>query len=306
MTLLCLYRRFSITLIVAMVTFIALIPQSASAGKDIKDKIRIPPEGISQIITLSDGSRIVGKIAEISSSEIKYQTDVGLMTIRIELIKGIKEIEPERMRKGKYWFPNPNATRMFFWPTGRMLQKNNGYFSDIYLFFPGVSYGLSKYVTVGGGMSLLPGVDLDEQIYYFTPKFGLYSSENANYAIGAMFISLPDIFDDEDDINNAGAFYGVGTWGSPDGNLTFGLGYGYESGDMENKPMFVIGGEKRLARRLSFVTENWILPGVDQPISLYGLRFFGEGLSVDLALAAPLGEDFFFPGIPYVDFVFNF
>ena len=70
--------------------------------------------------------------------------------------------------------------------------------------------------------------------------------------------------------------------------------------------MLMLGGEKRLSKRTALVTENWLSPGVDQPLVSYGIRFFGEKLSVDLALITPLGADYIFPGMPYIDFVFHF
>lgn len=85
-----------------------------------------------------------------------------------------------------------------------------------------------------------------------------------------------------------------------------GFGYGFVDSDFAEKPMLMLGGEKRLSRRIAFVSENWILPGVDQPLISYGFRFFGEKLSVDLALINTLGEDAIFPGFPYIDFVVNF
>jgi hypothetical protein len=68
----------------------------------------------------------------------------------------------------------------------------------------------------------------------------------------------------------------------------------------------MIGGEKRIARRFSLVSENWILPGVNHPIVFYGMRFFGDRLSFDLAFINSLGNGVPFPGIPYVDFVVAF
>ena len=39
----------------------------------------------------------------------------------------------------------------------------------------------------------------------------------------------------------------------------------------------------------------------------YGLRFFGEKLSVDLAfMNVPTTGEYFFPGLPYIDFVVKF
>lgn len=67
-----------------------------------------------------------------------------------------------------------------------------------------------------------------------------------------------------------------------------------------------LGGEARFSRRAAFVTENWIFPGVDQPLISYGIHFFGEAISVDLALINTLGKGMPFPGFPYIDFVYNF
>ena len=270
------------------------------------DDLKIPPEGVTQILTLQDGSTIIGRITEVGLTEIKFQADMGELTIHISKIKNIKDIPAESMVKGKYWFPNPNATRLYFAPTGRMLKKHEGYFSDIYVFFPGFSVGLSDKITFGGGMSIFPGIGLDNQVFYLTPKISLKASPRSNWALGALILKLPEVSNDEDNTPLIGAFYGVGTLGKPDASVTFGLGYGFVDDELSDKPMVMLGGEKRLGRRISFVSENWVIPGADQPIISYGLRFFGEGLSIDLALLSPLGEDFIFPGIPYIDFVFNF
>ncbi|MDW7681106.1 MAG: hypothetical protein SCK70_11110 [bacterium] len=118
-------------------------------------------------------------------------------------------------------------------------------------------------------------------------------------------MKLPD-FDDDEKAPLIGVFYAVTTIGGPDASLTMGLGYGFVDNDFADKPLLMLGGEKRLSRRLAFVSENWVMPGVDNPFISYGVRFFGEKLSVDLALWNVLSKDIFFPGFPYVDFVFNF
>lgn len=227
------------------------------------------------------------------------------MTIPIAKIENIKEAPFTSIKDGKYWFPNPNSTRLFFAPTGRMLKKGEGYFSDYYLFFPGIAYGISDNVTFGGGMSLIPGIGFENQIFYITPKVGLKATENASFAAGALVMALSD-FDDDSDFPIVGILYGVGTFGTTDKSLTIGLGYGFADKDLAEKPMIVVGGESRVSRRVALVTENWILPGVDNPLISYGLRFFGEKISIDFAFLNTLGEDSLFPGVPYLDFVFNF
>jgi len=277
----------------------------AQENASIKKSLKIPDSNHVQILTLKDGSNFIGRIVEIGESEIKFKSDVGILTISIDKIKKIKEVPASSFKKGKYWFPNPNATRLYFAPTGRMLKQGEGYFADYYIFFPMVAYGITDNISIGGGMSLFPGVDINKQIFYFTPKVGLKATENINFAAGALFANIPDIFDD-DESQMAGILYGVGTYGTPDLSITAGFGYGFVGGDFAEKPMIMVGGEARLSRRISFVTENWVFPGVDNPLISYGIRLFGEKLSVDLALINLIGEDFLFPGFPYIDFVYNF
>ena len=73
-----------------------------------------------------------------------------------------------------------------FLPTGRTLKTGQGFFADIYALFPGFAYGVTDNIAIGGGMSLVPGVGIGDQIFYFTPKIGLVASETINFAVGAL------------------------------------------------------------------------------------------------------------------------
>jgi len=290
-------------------TFISIFSFSisivnAQIPKDVKSNLNIPDSKQVQIITTYDKSTLIGRIVKIGEQEIQFKTEFGEITIPIQKIKSVEVVPISSIKGGIYWFPNPNATRLYFAPTARMLKQGEGYFSDYYLFFPGISYGITDNVTIGGGISLIPWIGIDKQLFYFTPKVGLKATKNFNFATGALIIKVPDSSDDDSPI--VGILYGVSTFGTPDGSITAGIGYGFVGSDLAEKPMFMIGGEKRLSRRMAFVTENWILPGVDQPLISYGMRFMGEKMSFDLALWNILSEDIFFPGMPYVDFVFNF
>jgi hypothetical protein len=289
----------------AVMIFLLLVsfPILAKGQGVQRSDLRIPTSDQVQILTLQDGSTLKGRIIEIGPTEIKYQTDVGVMTIDIDKIKEVREVPAGSAGEEKGWFENPNTTRLYFGPTGRTLKKGDGYFSDIYLFLPGVAYGLTDNITIGAGMSIVPGVDFKDQVFFFTPKIGVATTAKSSFAISAIMFALPEV-DDESPF--VGVLFGTGTFGSSDASISGGVGYGFVDDEFADKPAVMIGGEKRFARRLSFVSENWIFPGVDQPLVSYGLRFFGEGLSVDLALFNALGDDAIFPGIPYVDFVFNF
>jgi len=278
----------------------ALLP---AENKNIKPVLKIPDPDYIQILHMTDGSEIIGRIVEIFETEIKFKADIGVITIPIEKIEEIEEVPASSIKKGKYWFPHPNPTRLYFAPTGRMLKKGEGLFTDIYLFFPGVGFGVTDNINIGGGVSLFPGVYMKDQLYYFAPKIGLKTSGKSNFAIGALLVAPPELFDEESQV--VGVIYGVGTWGTPDSSFSAGLGYGFVGGEFASKPMAMLGGEIRLSRRLCFVTENWIFPGIDQPIISYGLRFLGNKFSVDLAFYNVIGEDTLVPGFPYLSFVYK-
>jgi hypothetical protein len=200
------------------------------------------------------------------------------------------------MHDGEYWAQNPNATRLFFAPSGQMLKKGEGYFADYELFFPGFAYGVTDNLSVGGGVSLFP-TGLDEQVYYFTPKVGMSFGDQIHVAAGLLFAGTRS--------GTGGIGYGAGTFGDGDASVTVGVGYGFAGGDIESKPVAMLGAEKRISRRVALVTENYLLPTSDNNL-VYSLcvRFIGEKLTTDLALFNVAGSGII--GLPYVDFVFRF
>lgn len=251
---------------------------------------------VVRMLSLRSGSIYHGRIVELTDEVAIVRTKEGTLTIRRADVARVTEVTAPRGEEGGYWFPNPNSTRLLFSPTGRMLPKSEGYFSDYMLFFPGVALGVTDEVTLGGGMSLFPGAE--SQLFYFTPKVGLYQSAKTNLAIGALYGTMMDAD------GGAGIAYGVGTFGSPDASLTAGLGWGFSGTEFSNRPIALLGGDFRLSRRVSFVTENWLIPETD-PLVSFGLRFMGERMSVDLAMVRPMGEGVGL-GLPWVDFVINF
>ncbi len=286
-----------------------------SAPYALMSQLAIPDSTQIQVLETTDGSTNIGRIVEIGDEEIAFETDLGIIHIPISKIKHIETVPVTLIRKGEFWFPNPNITRLFFAPTARMLKQGKGYFSDYYLFFPGFAYGITDRVTLGGGLSIFPTVDINDQLFFIAPKFGLIQEKTLSLALGALLMRIPRYEDEEvspdagfqeDDPEVAGILYGVTTFGQLDASLTAGLGYGFVDGNLADRPMVMIGGEKRLTRRTAFVTENWIFPGIDEPLISYGIRFFGKRLSVDLGLINVIGEGAIFPGVPYIDFVVQF
>jgi len=278
-------------------------------GQDIIGELKIPDEGESQLLITKGGSKVFGRIVEIKTDEIMFESEIGVSAIQISDIEEIKLIKASEMKGGSYWFPNPNQTRLYFGPTGRMLKKGEGYISDIYIFFPSFAYGMTDNITLGAGFTIFPGIDIDKQILFFTPKIGLSATENFHLAMSGMLFRIPDDFDFDDDESESimvGLLFATATYGNSDKSITVGLGHGFVDDEIGDKPAFCLGGEYRFARRVSFVSENWVFPDADDPLVSYGVRLFGEKMSIDLAFFNVLGDDAVAFGIPYIDFVWNF
>jgi hypothetical protein len=156
---------------------------------------------------------------------------------------------------------------------------------------------------VEGSIHLSFIVNLDETFYYLLPKFTVVNGSRVKVAVGALAGLLP--FSGGDGSSSAGILYGVGTTGSRDSNLSVGLGWGYSGSRVEGNPVVMVGGQSRLSRRVSFISENWVVPvdGDTEGVYSYGLRFLGEGLTVDLAFVSAIGES---GAIPWLGFAFRF
>ncbi|HYU52395.1 MAG TPA: hypothetical protein VEK37_05595 [Gemmatimonadaceae bacterium] len=268
----------------------------AQASNEVRARLTVPDSAHTQIVTLKDGSTIFGRILAVNGDTVSFQSQAGTIQLSAGAIKAIKEIAEEDVREGEYWFPNPNSTRLFFAPTGQMLKKGEGYFSDYELLFPGVAYGLTDNVTIGGGVSLIPA-GVEDQVYYLTPKVGISVSDRVHLAAGMLFAGTQG--------GTGGIYYGVGTFGDGNASVTLGGGYGFAGGKIESKPVGMLGAEWRVARRLGLVTENYLLPVSDDNILYsFGVRFMGEKITTDLALVNVVGSGVI--GVPYVDFVFRF
>jgi hypothetical protein len=255
-----------------------------------------PKAGKVQRLSLAGGTQLIGRIVAVTDSSIQFESGMGTSTIARTLIVKVREEAPGTMVNGKYYFPNPNATRLLFSPTGRLLEQGEGYFADHYIILPSFAIGVTDRLTLGGGFSVAPGAGLDEQVWYFTPKVGLVKQPNFNVAVGAWAGSVPAA---ADEVGTFGILYGVGTWGKPDASFSAGLGYGFANGDLARSPSVLLGAEGRASPRVSFVSENHIFPGGFTLMSA-GLRFFGPGFSADFAAMGFSGEGDGFCCVPFL------
>jgi hypothetical protein len=270
------------------------------------DRLPTPASGDSTVeVRLRDGSVLYGQVVAQDETNIVLLTSTGArlelpraQIIRIRVVTG-------RSADGAYWDADPNSTRLFFTSTARPLAKGEGYISSFMLFFPFVAYGVTDRITIAGGTPILPG--LIGQMFYVAPKVTLLDRGNASVAVGALGLWVPAVLDE----GSIGILYGATTWGSLDHAITAGAGWGYAAGagtsGIANDPVFMIGGETRISRRVKLITENWLFFGGPEMGGIIsgGFRFIGDRISADLGFGGALGAANACC-IPLVNFVYSF
>jgi hypothetical protein len=262
----------------------------------------------THVLRARDGSSFIGRVVAETPDSVRFESNGTIFTLARAQIADLHKIERGQLRDGQYWSPDPNRTRLFFAPTARMLARGEGYFSDTYILLVTVAGGVSSNFTMGGGMSLIPSTNPQNNIFFLTPKIGLIERPDFGLAAGALvgFAGFEDI---ERRDRSFGILYGVGSFGSSDNHLDVGAGWGYAGGSVSGDPAIMVGGATRVGRRVSLLTENYFVPSVSENgLISYGLRIFGEKLSVDLAFANAVGPNttLLFPGVPYVAFAVKF
>jgi hypothetical protein len=256
----------------------------------------------THILRTRDGSSLVGRLISMTPDSVHFESNGVLFALARSDVTEIRALTREEVNGGRYRLRDPNRTRLFFAPTARMLNKGEGYFSDTYLLLLGVAGGVTSNFTMGGGLSIVPSDNPQNNIFYLTPKIGLIERPDFALAAGALvgFAGFEGL-DAKD--RSFGILYGVSSFGSSDNHVDFGAGWGYAGGRISGDPAIMLGGAARVSDRVSFLSENYIIPSIsDNAVISYGVRIFGEKLSVDLAFANAIGShtSLVFPGIPYV------
>jgi len=249
-------------------------------------------------LDLKSGSTLIARFQRWSGNKFELETDFGILEIEVDQIDEVKILEERHFKNGEYWGTDPNHTRLFFAPTARALKKGAGYFADYELVFPGIAFGITDKFSFGGG--IFPFSSSDFFLGWLTPKYTIMETKDRAVAVGLLNIFISG----DNDSENVGILYGTATFGESDGALTAGLGYGYVGSNLAEKPMLMIGGEKRIGKRTKLLTKNWLFPGADDPLFSAGFRWFGEKLAADFGLFRTADMDFI--GIPWLDIVVNF
>ncbi|MGQ0538660.1 MAG: hypothetical protein ACT4R6_06915 [Gemmatimonadaceae bacterium] len=271
--------------VAAILVLATSVPSRACA----QDSLRVLSDTTRvQVLQMRDGTTLVGRVTAVRGDSVEIRTAGGEVIVARSAVRRVRERSASAMRGGEYWPAEPNETRHFFAPTGRMLRQGDAYFCDIWVFLLCLTGGLTDRITFGGGMTVVPGIDISDNVFYLTPKVGVYNSERVNVALGA-FAGWSGLVTDA--AASFGVLYGVGTFGEADRNVSAGLGYAYYSDELADRPLLLAGTKLRISRGTAFISENYVLPGSQGGIVSFGLRFFGERVAGDVALWRYVGKD---------------
>jgi len=247
-------------------------------------------------ISLNDGTELKGFIIAENDSAIDFRTISGIdMKIKKNLVDDISLSKGE-IFEGKFQRYDPNRTRLFFGPTARTVEQGKGYFSAYEIFIPFLAVGVTDFLMLSGGVSLIPGAE--EQLIYLGPKVRFLNLDNFSLAGGIIYAHVEDV--------DFGVAYGVTTIGSERYSFTVGVGYGYEDWEFSDSPVLMLGGEIQASNSIKFLTENWIIPSSETGLISFGIRFFSDNLAADFGLMTTtegMGEGF--PFLPWIGFAYN-
>jgi hypothetical protein len=242
-----------------------------------------------QQVELLDGTKLLGRIVRVEGSEIAFRTLGGFnIDFQRRDVKSIRIVRGQHYR-GEFWPTDPSDSRLFLAPTGRVPGQGHGYFGVYELVIPSFGVGLGKIGMISGGFSVLPGIPLDEQLFYIAPKAQVFSTEYVQGAVG-LFWAKPGTSEE-----SFGMVYSGITAGTVRAAFTGGLAFPFSSEDgFLDQQLIMLGGELRVAKNLKLITENWFAPGEEESIWSLGLRIISSRITVEVA-AATTSEGGFLP-----------
>ncbi|MBK5255844.1 MAG: hypothetical protein JJE39_07415 [Vicinamibacteria bacterium] len=311
----------------ALVAAVLVTLPLAASAEDVSRSVgpsQTPEAVTADVVTIrmKDGSTLLARIITQEDHVLKVVT-VGGLAMEIPRTS-VDRVDQGRSADSPARPSDSNYTRLLFSPTGRPLAKGAGYFSDHYVVFPGLSYGLTDNLSIGAGVSAIPGLGLGEQMLYVAPRLGKQFSEQVAVSAGLLYAHAGDGGDEGD----LGVGFAMATFGKPDKSLTVGGGVArtvdhdsvgrfvggrlvYETRRrVSHTPVIMVGGTARLSRRIALVSENWLILHDDfklenQPFAV-GVRFLGDRLSADVGVIL-VGEliDEGFP-IPWLSVTYHF
>lgn len=149
-----------------------------------------------------------------------------------------------------------------FAPSGRPLKGGQGYFSNLWLFFPGVTYAFTDNISIMGGMFIWFDPDALGELIYTAPMVGHNFSDSFGMTVGTLYLKFPEAA--------SGIAFGTLSIGKPGSQFSCGLGFGYHKNDggkfrFSDKPVLMVGANIHINDTNAIVLENWQITSFENP-----------------------------------------
>lgn len=276
-------------------------------------------------VVLTDGTVIVGEVVDPSADPVVVIGSNGVE----QRIPRSNVVEITDLLDGRFTRYDPARTRLFFSPTGRSLGAGGKRFSAYYL-FPSFAVGLNDRVDLSIG-STIPLVSSEGAFLGINGNVKATVVERDGLAAALGGSVVVPLSTEDSTPGLGGTVYALATIGGDASAVTVGA-YGFyivsfeDDADSElgDGVALLLGFERQLSDRFKFVTENYLVlafpeeydPGTggytDRSTeavfgTLTGVRFFGDRLAADIAVALGAYEgQFATVPIPYLGMSYTF
>ncbi|MBC8154970.1 MAG: hypothetical protein H7Z72_18905 [Bacteroidetes bacterium] len=206
---------------------------------------------------------------------------MGLVTVKASQIVASEPVDDNTAATVGY--PNRFPQYLNFTPTAYSAERGRLCYRNSLVFYNQVDYGMTDNWSVGAGVFIGPLVTL----LSLTTKVSFPVSKavrlgvQGQYFTGNTFIFNRDRF-------RSSYVQGMASIGTPQRNVTIGLGTILDQGRLGEVTLLTVGIVRKINPTLTFISENRILVGGDVDVNLFlsgGVRFDRRRHSFDVALS---------------------
>ena len=282
-----------------IIIFILVLTGFSTYGQDQK---------ISNVFRIEtrDGNGYTGEVVSRDSVKVVFRAEkLGQIEISQSDIITILPLDTNQVKKGKYWFPNPQSSRYFFSPNGYGLKKGEGYYQNIWVLMNSFAVGLSNYVSIGGGLIPLFLFAGSPTPAWITAKISIPVVKD-QFNLGAGILAGNALGASNSDF---GIFYGIATAGSRDRNISLGIGYGFSGGSVSSSPMINLNAMYRVGVHSYLLTENYLFTNGSEStlMIMFGGRQIIHNAGLDYGLVVPAASGIgSFVAIPWLGITIPF
>jgi len=170
--------------------------------------------------------------------------------------------------------------------------------------FPHLIFGVTDYVNIGiGGLPIVTNGS-GTFVYVLSSKITPVNFKEAAVSLGEAILGSTSTN------GIVGVAYAVGTFGDELRSFTVGPFMAFSSDAVYKRPAILLGGQTRISKSSSLLTENVFLFGNETEdffcFPSIGIRFSGENLAADFGTYAVVSKKGFFYPIPWIGLSYRF